>query len=113
MSLLRMWWTKKYQKSPKSAEYNEYTIWEMMVEFFEDLYSENPAEAHEDGDVPHVTGDPLIDKWEKEIAEGLTPDLSEGMTPDEYQSFMGWSREAHRKKKLRMNFPEDINETYN
>lgn len=27
------------------------------------------------------TGDPLIDKWEKEIAEGKTPNLDEGL-PD-------------------------------
>ncbi len=25
------------------------------------------------------TGDPLIDKWEREIAEGRTPDLTEGL----------------------------------
>jgi len=83
-----------------------------MVEFFEDLYTNNPSEAH-DGDTPYVTGDPLIDKWEKELSEGLTPDLSEGMSSDEYQSFMGWSREAHRKKQLAMNFPEEMSETYN
>ena len=27
------------------------------------------------------TGDALIDKWEKEIAAGKTPDLSEGLSP--------------------------------
>ena len=28
------------------------------------------------------TGDPLIDKWEDEIARGLEPDLTEGMSPE-------------------------------
>lgn len=26
------------------------------------------------------TGDPLIDKWEREISAGLTPDLMEGLS---------------------------------
>lgn len=26
------------------------------------------------------TGDPLIDKWEREIREGITPDLTEGLS---------------------------------
>lgn len=26
-----------------------------------------------------ATGDPLIDKWEKEIAQGIEPDLYEGL----------------------------------
>lgn len=26
----------------------------------------------------HVTGDPLIDKWERELAQGKVPDLDEG-----------------------------------
>ena len=28
---------------------------------------------------PVKTGDPLIDKWERELAAGRTPDLSEGL----------------------------------
>jgi hypothetical protein len=110
-SLLWMWWTKKYQQSPKSAEFNAYTFWELLVEFFEDYYNERPEEARE-GDTPFVTGDALIDKWEYEISQGLEPDLSEGMSSDEHSSFMGWSREVHRKKKTAMNFQEDVYETY-
>ena len=83
----------------------------MLVEFFEDYYLERPEERKEDG-APYVTGDPLIDKWEYEISQGLTPDLSEGMSSDEHNSFMGWSREAHRKKQMKMNFPDEIHETY-
>ena len=30
-------------------------------------------------DGPLVTGDPLVDKWEKEIAEGTMPDLGESL----------------------------------
>ena len=91
--------------------YNSYSIWELLVEFFEDYYFDKPEERNEK-DSPFVTGDPLIDKWEHEISQGLVPDLSEGMQPNEYSTFMGWSREVHRKKKLMMSFPEEIHETY-
>lgn len=30
---------------------------------------------------PIKTGDNLVDKWEREIAAGRTPDLSEGLSP--------------------------------
>ena len=30
---------------------------------------------------PIKTGDPLIDKWEREIASGQTPNLAEGLSP--------------------------------
>jgi len=83
----------------------------MLVEFFEDYYNDKPEEVLGDG-APYVTGDPLIDKWEYEISQGLEPDLSEGMSSDEYATLMGWSREMHRKKKVSMSFPEDIHETY-
>ena len=33
----------------------------------------------ENWDEPVVTGEPLIDKWEREIAEGLSPNLKEGI----------------------------------
>lgn len=57
----------------------------MLVEFYEDYFEENPSEKRKEiaGDgVFHFTntGDPQIDKWEREIAQGLTPDLTEGMT---------------------------------
>ena len=111
MSLLKIWWIKKYQQSPKSDEFNAYTLWELLVEFFEDFYLERPEEAHT-GNTPYVTGDPVIDKWEHEISQGLTPDLSEGMNPDEFSSLMGWSREVHRKKQEMMSFPDEVHETY-
>lgn len=34
-----------------------------------------------DGEIVFTdTGDPLLDKWEEELAQGLTPDLEEGMS---------------------------------
>ena len=54
--------------------------------FWEDYYRKNPIESRktEDGKVVFAnTGDALIDKWEKEMAEGLAPDLLEGLGPEE------------------------------
>jgi len=54
--------------------------------FWEDYYRKNPVEARrtEDGRVVYAnTGDELIDKWERELAMGLEPDLLEGVDPEE------------------------------
>ena len=52
-----------------------------MVSFWEDYYSKRPVESKrlKDGKVMFKTGDPFIDKWERELAAGLTPDLLEGL----------------------------------
>lgn len=51
--------------------------------FWEDYYLKNPTHAkmNEKGEVTFRTGDPLIDKWEQEIAAGIEPDLLEGLPP--------------------------------
>jgi len=36
-----------------------------------------PEESEDEWFTAHQTGDPLVDKWEREIAAGLTPDLDE------------------------------------
>lgn len=43
-----------------------------------DILEDRPDE---DPDSPVVTGDPLADEWEREIAAGRVPDLTKGMTP--------------------------------
>jgi len=60
----------------------------LLTEFYEDLFEENPdallkAAKNADGEIVFdETGDPLIDKWEKELAQGITPDLTEGMSDE-------------------------------
>jgi len=77
MTPLRRWWTKKYQKSPNSEEYKGYTLFDLLTEFFEDYYSNEPSKM-KDLDLPFSpTGDPMVDKWEREIEQGLTPDIME------------------------------------
>ena len=80
---------RKYSLPPTSDEYLRYTPEELIVEFFEDYFESHPAEqlqrqVHETSGQPYfVTGDPLIDKWEREIAEGREPDLDEALTPNQ------------------------------
>jgi hypothetical protein len=61
-------------------------VFELLIMFWEDYYRKNPMESRrtEDGKVVFAnTGDALIDKWERELAMGLTPDLLEGMSQEE------------------------------
>tara|TARA_R100000808_G_C2074491_1_gene100706 strand:+ start:53 stop:565 length:513 start_codon:yes stop_codon:yes gene_type:complete len=86
--ILRQWWAKKYHSSPKSDEFQRYTLWEMTIEFFEDYYAQDKKRVWKDEredlgavELPE-SGDPLVDRWERQIAEGLEPDLTEGL-PEE------------------------------
>ena len=95
---MKVWWTKKYQKSPLSPEFQSYTIFELVVEFFEDYYSENKSEMYEIDDAFVSLGDPLIDKWEREVRAGLTPNIMEDLPPEEAEKLINWSKRAYKKK---------------
>ena len=88
-------WFKKTGKPPKKyEEYDTLTLIALLVET-EKLLSDDNSEDHEPthfhkehGVGPptlgklkygkaYRTGDPLVDKWEAELAAGLTPDLNE------------------------------------
>ena len=50
------------------------------------MFEKNPLERHrnEDGFIQlKDTGDDLIDRWEEQIAQGVTPDLLEAFDPKE------------------------------
>jgi hypothetical protein len=83
-TLLRRWWVKKYQRPWTHELAQEATTSELLTEWWEDYLDEHPEKIYEilsNGGVFTFgeTGDPLIDKWEREIAQGLDPDLSEGL----------------------------------
>lgn len=46
------------------------------------------------------TGDPLIDKWERELAMGLEPDLLEGLP--------SWHREAAEQELAEISQPASV-----
>jgi hypothetical protein len=72
------------------------SLFELLTRYWECYYEENKNEAHrtESGEVVYQTGDPLIDKWEQEIAAGLEPDLLEGLP--------SWQREAAMREQQAM-----------
>lgn len=106
-TLLERWWSEKYKLPANHKLFLGRTEASLTVEWFEDLFAQRAeveqalksAPATERGgllerlaalnsflvektpdavDVPFVTGDPLVDKWEQELAAGLEPDLTEG-----------------------------------
>ncbi len=89
IAFLRRWWTNKYKQPWTHKAFQEASIFELLVEYYEDVFEKDPqamleAGRGEDGEVVfEETGDPLIDKWEKELAMGITPDLTEGLPAHE------------------------------
>jgi hypothetical protein len=85
LDILRRWWEEKYQLPWNHEAAQELTIFELLIGFWEDHYNKNPMAAKRtaSGEVFFSTGDPLIDKWEREISMGLDPDLLEGKSPEE------------------------------
>jgi hypothetical protein len=81
---LRRWWVKKYRLPWTHECAQDSTIEELLVEYYEDFFEEHPNEARKELTVNGEfifsdTGDPLLDKWERELSEGLSPDLEEGL----------------------------------
>lgn len=74
-----------------------------MVSFWEDYYRKHPIDAKKtkDGDVRFETGDPLIDKWESELARGLTPDLTEGLDSVRRELVRRKKEETIKKEELK------------
>jgi len=46
-------------------------------------------------------GDDVIDKWEREIEQGLVPDLLEDLTPEQGSRLRTWSKRVHELKRER------------
>lgn len=66
--------------------FQDLTPYELLIWWWEDHFSKHPIEAKKtgvEGEVQFDTDDPLINKWEAEIAQGLVPDLMEGLTSEQ------------------------------
>lgn len=86
LDILHRWIEKKYNLPWTHNAFQELTLLELLTMFWEDYYQKHPVDARrtKDGHVVFSnTGDSLIDKWEKEIAMGLDPDLLEGVSVEE------------------------------
>jgi len=86
LDLLRVWAEDKYSLPLTHEAFRELTVFELSIWFWEDYYRRYPLEAKRVGAGDHVqfhSDDPLIDKWERELAQGIPPDLTEGMSPEQ------------------------------
>lgn len=81
--MLGKWWEKKYKLPSNHNLFVSRTLFDLLVEFYEDYFDRNPMEVHRqaDGQIQFKdTGDPLIDKWEQQIADGIEPNLDEAFS---------------------------------
>lgn len=86
---LRRWWTRKYHLPWSHPLAQQSTLFELEVEFWEDLFEEHPDEMLDvwkdaDGNiaVPSI-GDKLVDRWLNQMARGIDPDLEEGYSQEQ------------------------------
>ena len=106
MAGLKRWWSKKYKLPPNHKLFTSQNVGDLNLEMFEDWllrkeelerslvddgYNYNTDQVREMerelNELNKVLGeggiefkDELIDKWEQELEEGITPDLHEGLT---------------------------------
>jgi hypothetical protein len=94
---LRRWWSQKYSKPPNHPLLEQSTAADLYIELYEDLLlrrntlreelddrTQDPEKVIEKineinktlGDKEEVW-DPLVAKWDRELAEGKIPDLDE------------------------------------
>jgi hypothetical protein len=101
LDVLRRWVEEKYNLPLTHESFQGLTIFELLIWFWEDHYSRNPIEAKRvqgGKEVQFTTGDPLLDKWEEEIARGLVPDLMEGLTTEQRRKEEAAIEELKNKK---------------
>jgi len=94
--MIRKWWVDKYKRPTNDPLFMNRSWVEWQVEMFEDMFAQRDsiADKLKDGDLDSkqavealqalnkILGedtmiDPLTDKWERELAEGKTPNLDE------------------------------------
>lgn len=83
---LSRWWEERFKLPSNHELFQECSVYELAVKFWEDHYHKDPLAVYRnsDGEVQFVkTGDPLIDKWEQQLADGKTPDYLEAFTQEE------------------------------
>ena len=82
------------------------TLFELIQWYWESIFEKDPKMMLEAGRLPSGeividdTGDPVLERWEKQVAAGETPDLYEGLSEaeragmDEEMRFRQRAREA-------------------
>tara|TARA_R100001082_G_scaffold107344_1_gene81118 strand:- start:14619 stop:14915 length:297 start_codon:yes stop_codon:yes gene_type:complete len=78
-----------------------------MTEFYEDVYTHRPDDMPY-LDLPEtVAGDDMVNKWEREISEGVDPDILEDLPPEVGEKLKKWSTRIHELKQGSGSFVDD------
>lgn len=74
---LQTWWCRKYNRPRKDPLLAEYTHEELLIEWYEERIEIDPMNAHsqKELDAGLLTGDAVVDAWEKKIAKGKGNDI--------------------------------------
>ena len=113
---LQIWWCKKFNRPRKDPLLLEYTIEELFVEFLEELIEHDPNAAfpkdHEG--VQYRTGDDLIDRWEKAIAEGRMSEINwdEDLDPEFLTRLRAFQQERNAAAGKPADEESDFSERY-
>ena len=92
---LQWWWCKHYNRPLLDPLLQQYTIEELQIENLMFRIEEDPQQAYPQGDMGSIqfrTGDPLIDNWEKLLAEGKQVNFDEGVDKDFLDRFKAYSK---------------------
>jgi hypothetical protein len=100
---LQRWWCQKYNRPRKDPLLAEYTLEELMIEFFEDLIEMEPDEAfprpaREADRIVMRTGDRILDDWQEKAIKGEKIDFSTAFKSAEAQAAFDAVRERSRKR---------------
>ena len=104
---MRRWWERKFSLPWSDERAQSLTLFELTKLYWEDIYANDnkalmEAARNENGEIVfEETGDPLLDKWEKEIAMGVNPDLTEGLTPEQLER-MKTEKQEHARAEAGM-----------
>lgn len=101
---LQFWWCKKYRKPWRDPLLQTYTLEELQIEHLMYAIEEDPQEAYPQKDLSNFqfrTGDPVIDKWEADLAAGKdvqSIDWDAGVNPEFLAKLKEYSKRKYEQK---------------
>lgn len=100
---LQWWWCKFYHRPLRDPLLQEYTIEELQIEELMHRIEADPQEAYPQTDMANVqfrTGDPLLDDWEKKIADGRESEIDwdAGVDQTFLERFKSYSKQVAERQ---------------
>ena len=89
------WWVRKYKLPSNHELFTSQTLFDLLVEYYEDIFEAHPLEKYrqDDGQIMlSDTGDALIDEWERQLAAGQEPNIQEAFSEEVWAKINRLSR---------------------